>query len=105
VSARTGAKLIVINRMSTSGQEDVSHYAPFDRPLSRVLSTVEAKELNLMLHDLSEERDLYLMDVDAIAAEMGGAHHVPDGVHFSGAMRSRLQDELAAILESIRSCA
>jgi hypothetical protein len=103
VSARTGARLIVINRMSTSGQEDVSHYAPFDRPLSRVLSKVEAKELNLILHDLSEERDLYLIDVDAIAAEMGGARHMPDGLHFSGAMRSRLQAELAAILESIRS--
>jgi hypothetical protein len=105
VSAQTGAKLIVINRMSTSGQEDVSHYAPFDRPMSRVLSKIASKELNLMLHDLSEERDLYLMDVDAIGAEMGGARHIPDGLHFRGAMRSRLQAELAAILESIRSCA
>jgi hypothetical protein len=102
VSERTGAKLIVINRISTTGQEDVSHYAPFDKPLSRVLAKVEAKELNLMLHDLAEHRDLYIIDIDAIAAEMGAGRHVPDGIHFSGAMRSRLQAELAAILDLIR---
>jgi hypothetical protein len=103
VAAKTGAKLIVVNRMSTSGREDVSNYSYFETPLSDVLASVAAKELNLMLHDIAEQRELYILDVDAIAAELGGAQHITDGVHYSRAVQSRLQAELAAILESNRS--
>jgi hypothetical protein len=102
VSARTGAKFVIINRMSTSGREDVSNYAPFDAPLGETLANIESKELNLMLHDIAERRDLYILDVDAVAAEMGGARNIPDGVHYSGPMQARLQSDLAAIIESIR---
>jgi len=102
VSAKTGAKLIVINRMSTSGREDVSDYSPFDKPLMNTLANVGAKEFNLMLHDIAEEREIFILDIDAIAAEVGGARNIPDGIHYGSEIQARLQDDLAAILDALR---
>ena len=84
--------VLVINAMSSSGHEDIVSYAPFTGALGEVVSTVRAKELNLMLHDLAATSDIAIVDADAIAAYLGGAAHLPDGVHQS----RRLQDELRA---------
>jgi hypothetical protein len=84
--------------MSTSGFEDISNYAPFDHPLGSTLANVAAKEMNLMLHDLAEERDLSIVDVDAIATALGGAENIPDGIHLSGALLSIVRDEILGIL-------
>lgn len=105
VAQRTGAKLIVLNRMSTSGYEDITSYAPFDAPLSDTLANVLSKELNLVLHEIAEDRELYIVDVDAIAAGLGGASHLPDGIHQSGSMQAQLRGELIDILQEIRSAA
>ncbi len=94
VAAETGARCLVVNRMSTSGQEDVTSYAAFDAPLGDTLSLVSAKEENLMLHDLAQAHDIGIIDVDAIAAELGGAAHLPDGVHQSGLMQAAVRAEL-----------
>jgi hypothetical protein len=98
VGAATGARILVLNRMSTSGFEDISNYAPFDHPLGSTLANVAAKEMNLMLHDLAEERDLSIVDVDAIATALGGAENIPDGIHLSGALLSIVRDEILGIL-------
>lgn len=94
VSAQTGARFLILNRMSTSGREDISSYLPFDAPMSDTLANVASKELNLMLHDLAAERDLSIIDVDAIAAELGGGAHLPDGVHQSGVMQTLVRAEI-----------
>lgn len=98
VSDATGARILVINRMSTSGHEDISSYASFDEPMSETLATIAAKELNLMLHDLADERDIAIVDVDAITAELGGSEHLPDGIHPSGTMLAVLRAEIVHIL-------
>lgn len=98
VSAETGARFLVINRMSSSGQEDVTSYAAFDAPMSDTLETIAAKELNLMLHDLAESRDVQIIDVDAIAGELGAAAHLPDGMHQSGLMQSVMREEISRCL-------
>lgn len=98
----TGGRVIIINRMSTSGHEDVSSYLPFDAPMSNTLSLVAAKEWNLMLEDIAEERDLAIVDVDAIAADIGGAEHLPDGIHQSGLMQTLLRREVLHILGNLR---
>ena len=98
----TGARAVVINRMSTSSHEDISSYAPFDAPMSDTLSSIAAKELNLMLHDLAEYRDLAIIDVDAIAAEFGGAEHLPDGVHQSGPIQAALRSEILYVLADLQ---
>ena len=98
----TGARPIILNRMSTSGYEDISSYMPFDAPMSDVLSNVASKELNLMLNDIADQRDLYVVDVDAIAADLGGGEHLPDGVHQSGPMQMVLRQEILKILADLQ---
>lgn len=96
---KTGARLLILNRMSTSGFEDISTYMPFDAPLSQTLENVAAKEMNLMLHDLGDECDAAIVDVDAVAAYAGGGRHLPDGIHHSGEMQNALRAEILRILE------
>src|SRR5439155_14551288 len=98
VSRATGARVFVLNRMSTSGHEDVSNYAPFDAPMSNTLANVASKELNLMLHEIAAGNALDIVDVDALAAELGGAEHLPDGIHQSGLMQMALREELVRLL-------
>jgi len=98
----TGGHLMVLNRMSTSGYEDISSYMGFDAPLSDTLSNIAAKEINLMLHDIAESRDLSIIDVDAIAAQIGGAQHLPDGIHQSGAMQASLRQEILQSLADLK---
>ncbi len=98
VGAATGARFLILNRMSTSGREDIASYAAFDAPLGDTLANVAAKEMNLMLHELADERDLFIVDVDAAAADLGGAAHVPDGVHQSAAMQARLRTSVLEVL-------
>lgn len=102
MQAATGARALVINRMSTSGYEDISSYSLFDAPMSGTLSSIAAKELNLMLHDIAEHRDLVIIDVDAIAADLGGAEHLPDGIHQSGPIQAALRVEILHALEDLR---
>jgi hypothetical protein len=99
VAAKTGARVIILNRMSTSGFEDIISYAPFDPPLRETLENIAAKEMNLMLHDLAEECDVSIIDVDSIAAYLGGAEHLPDGIHHSGAMQSLLRTAIIQALD------
>jgi hypothetical protein len=90
----TGGHLMVLNRMSTSGYEDISSYMGFDAPLSDTLSNIAAKEWNLMLTDIAETRDVSIIDVDAIAAQLGGAQNLPDGIHQSGIMQMALRENI-----------
>jgi hypothetical protein len=98
VAAKTGARVMILNRMCTSGFEDIISYAPFDQPLRETLETIAAKEMNLMLHDLAEECDFSIIDVDSIAAYLGGAEHLPDGIHHSGTMQSLLRTAIVDAL-------
>jgi len=102
ISSQTGAKVIVLNRMSTSGYEDISNYAPFDSPMSNTLANIGSKELNLILDEIAETRELYIVDVDTIAAALGGRNHLPDGIHQSGLMQAHLRRELLHILDGLR---
>ena len=70
--------------------------------MSNTLSLVAAKETNLMLQDIADERKLYIVDVDAIAADIGGREHLPDGIHQSGLMQMLLRQELLSILSDLR---
>lgn len=103
IARTTGGRIIVLNRMSTSGYEDISSYMAFDAPMSDTLSNIASKEQNLMLEDIAQTRDMHIVDVDAMAAEIGGADHVPDGVHLSGLMQSVLRHQIKAILEDIKA--
>jgi hypothetical protein len=94
VRAETNARFLILNRMSTSGREDISTYAPFDPPMGEALANIASKELNLMLHDIAQDRDISIIDVDEIAADLGGSSHLPDGIHQSGTMQAELRAEI-----------
>jgi hypothetical protein len=100
VRAKSDMKFLILNVMSTSGHEEIYSYAPFDRPLGDVLSIIRSKELNLMLHDLARERDVSIIDVDAIAAELGAMAHLPDGLHSSGPMQAEVRGEILRVLRA-----
>jgi hypothetical protein len=102
VKKSTGARIVILNRMSTSGDENISTYAPFDSPLSGTLANIASKELNLMLHDVAANRSISSVDVDAIAADIGGGEHLPDGVHQSREMQQILRSEILHILNDLR---
>jgi hypothetical protein len=93
-------QFLICNVMSTSGADDIQNYAPFDAPLDQTISTVHAKAMNLMLHDLARERDIAIIDADAIAAELGGQRSLPDGVHQNGEMQAELRAEILRILRA-----
>lgn len=96
----SGMHLLILNQMSSSGYEDFLSYAQFDAPMARTVGSVNAKEMNLMLHDLAAARDVAIVDVDAIAGDMGAARHLPDGVHQSGPMQAAVRREILHILSS-----
>jgi hypothetical protein len=100
IAAKTGARILILNRMSTSGYEDILSYAPFDAPMRETLEHIAAKEMNLMLHDLAEECDFSIVDVDAIAARLGGTKHLPDGIHHSAEMQAVLRSGIIQVLNS-----
>ncbi len=84
--------------MSSSGRETITNYAAFDPPLGETLSSVGAKTMNLMLHDLAQGRPVSIMDLDALAAAHGGRRHLPDGLHQSALLQDALRRELLANL-------
>jgi hypothetical protein len=84
--------------MSRGGREDIFSYAAFDPPMGDTLASVAAKELNLMLEDLAEDLGVGIVDVDAIAAEIGGAAHLPDGIHQSGLMQAMMRAEILGLM-------
>jgi hypothetical protein len=94
VGATTGARFFIINRMSSAGVEDLVSYAAFDEPMGDALASISAKEMNIMLDDLADEFDIEIIDMDALAAEFGGAAHLPDGVHPSAMLQTRLRAEI-----------
>ncbi len=100
VGAATGARFLILNRMSTSGREDISSYMAFDAPLGDTLSSVAAKEMNLMLESLADEFDVAVIDVDALGAEIGGGEHLPDGIHQSGLMQTLVRGQILNNLAS-----
>jgi hypothetical protein len=100
VAQKTGAYLLVANRMSTSGHEDISDYSPFSHPMAETLENIASKELNLMLHDVSSESEVAILDVDAIAAELGGGRHLPDGIHQSESLQTALRSEMLQLMRS-----
>ena len=100
VRGQSETQFLILNCMSSSGRENIYSYAPFDRPMRRTLTTIRSKELNLMLYDLARERDIAIVDVDAIAAEIGAAAHLPDGVHASGLLQAETRAEMLRILHA-----
>jgi len=99
-STPTPRHILMLNRMSSSGDDDVQSYMPFDKPLGDTLAHIRGKDINLMLHDLAREHDVAIVDVDAITAELGGQRNLPDGTHASGALQAELRGEVLHILRS-----
>lgn len=97
---RPQTRILVCNQMSTFGGEDIQTYAGLDSPLELHVASVQARIFNLMLWDLARERDIDIVDVDAIGAELGGRVSVADGVHHDGAMQARIRAELLRILHA-----
>ncbi len=100
VRARRGGdtQFVVLNVISTSDNENIHSYAGFDRPIGKTLGSVRKREMNLMLHDLARERNVAILDADAVAADLGSRRHTPDGIHGSGLLQAELRRELLRML-------
>jgi hypothetical protein len=93
-------EILIANVMSTSDIDDVQSYAGFEPPLGETVASVHSKDMNLMLYDFARERDIAIVDADAIAAELGARSHLHDGMHQSGAMQAELRAEILRILRA-----
>jgi hypothetical protein len=92
-------QILIHNVMSSSGYEDIQTYSMLDASMFASLASVRDKELNLMLHDLARERDIAIIDADAIAAHLGGLRcFTTDAVHQSGVMQAEVRAEVLRIL-------
>ncbi len=100
VCARSDTQFLVLNLITTATSENIQSYAGFDRPLGKTLGGVRARELNLMLHDLARERNVSIVDADAIAADLGTLRHAPDGVHGSRLLQDEIRAELLRLLRA-----
>jgi hypothetical protein len=95
--ARTGARLVVCNRLAVSGPESVVRYGGLPSPLGRHVAFVYAQELNVGIAALEREGLLSVLDLDAIAATLGTREHFR-GVHASGAIQEAMRTELLRLL-------
>ncbi len=91
-------QFIVINSFSTVMSETIFNYSAFDVPMSDIIASIRAKELNLMLHDLARDRDVVIVDSDALVAMLGALHHLRDGVHQSGRVQALLREQIVRIV-------
>lgn len=96
------ARILICNVMSTNGWEDMISYDMFDAPLGASLSNVRSKDANLILYDLARQRDIAIVDADAIAAELGGHRCIPDGIHQNGELQAEIRAEILRILRARR---
>ncbi len=91
-------QLLVSNITSTSGEDEVQCYAGLDSPPRSVI----AKEANLALATLAQRHDVAVIDIDAIAADVGIARHSRGGLHHDGVMGGAIRDELVQVLAARR---
>ena len=98
VRARSDTEFLILNAISTTTGENIQCYAGFERPLAKTLGSVRTREMNLMLHDLARERNVAIVDADAIAADLGTQRHVPDGMHGSALLQDEIRAELLRLL-------
>jgi hypothetical protein len=97
VQSTTKAHLLILNGMSSNRNDQCFCFAPFDKPLSATLEQIRAQELNLVLYEIAHERDVSIIDVDAIGVELGGKH-IADGVHASGELQQAIRNQIVTIL-------
>jgi hypothetical protein len=93
-------QILVCNRMATSGYEDIQSYNAFDAPLRATLASVLDKEMNLLLQDLAKERDIAIIDIDAIGAELGGRRFMADRLHQDAAIQAAARAEIIRTLNA-----
>lgn len=99
VAAAPDRTFLVVNRFSSQHYEVIQSYHGLDNGVIASLSALRAKDLNLMLTDLAKELpNLKIVDADAIAADLGMAKHVPDGIHGSGLFYSEVRGELLRLI-------
>ena len=73
-------------------------YSAFDRPLGNTLAAIRAKELNLLLHAIARVRDISIVDVDAIAADLGQLDHFAHPVHADRVFEAAVREQIIHIL-------
>ncbi len=81
IRARSDAHLIVTNIIAQG-------------PLTNTVT-----DTNLALYDAARERDISIVDIDALAADMGLREQSPDGSHYGGALEQAARAELYRVLQ------
>jgi len=98
VNKKSNTLFVIQNLNSSSIDEDILDYSQIEGRLGKVVGSIRAKEMNLMLLDLAAECGVAILDFDALVAELGAARHLPDGVHPSGTLEAEMRREIIAIL-------
>jgi hypothetical protein len=93
--SRSVKRLLLANIFSSSISDDLPSYAGLDTPLSQSIGSVRAKECNLAMAELAaEDPGLLILDIDAMAADLGAIRVLPDSLHVAGDLQILVQQEI-----------
>lgn len=95
IRQETGARVVVFN--ATSFVDRVWDWSAVDRPSD--VPSVRMMDLNLALWELARQDLCELIDVEALALDLGLGAAYPDGIHPSSALEARVR---AKIFERLR---
>lgn len=95
-SLRPGMKVMIYNGLSTLGGDDLQTYVGQIQPLENALPSVLFRSRNLMLLELARSDGIGVVDIDAIAADLGAMEHLPDGLHGDGTFNAAVRAEVLA---------
>lgn len=98
IQAQTGAHVLVLNVVSSVPTDQTFCYAGFDRPLGATLASIRDKELNLLLHVIARARDISIVDVAALAADLGLQPHFATLVHADRVFEAAVREQIVHIL-------
>ena len=102
IEAAPHCAFILVNQIASRANESIQSYDAFDDHTMAHLSSLRTYDLNLMLHDLARAPNVELVDADAIAADLGVAEHMPDGIHATEQLQAETRAELLRCLRRQR---
>jgi hypothetical protein len=91
ITTATGAKIVLVNSIASHA---------FNRPRSEH-SGLGPLALNVVLADIAKKRPIAVVDVDAVAVDMGIKKHARDGIHMNGELEHEARRELVRTLRAL----
>lgn len=91
----SGRRLCILNTIASDRSESIQRYAHFTGALEERFASVRNLSLNLLAERLAATEGLLVIDVDAMAVELGIRSQSHDRVHHGPLLERRIRNDLA----------